>query len=139
VADVDRNGNWSIVLVVAKGANRARFTATDAAGNQTTAQIVVYFEPATDEPPPEVRFTAHATFGSCDLDPPYDVYYGTAQPGSRIFVTSPYGEGTTRANDKGEWEIQVFFPEAPYGEVFAVKVRDEFDHRKTFEFVSWVE
>ena len=36
-ANVDREGKWSIRLVLSPGANGARFVATDAAGNQTEA------------------------------------------------------------------------------------------------------
>ena len=115
VADVDEEGNWSIVLVLFDGGNRALFRATDAAGNESTARITVYYDKPVDEPPPDVEFTAHATFGSCSFDPPYDVYYGKAAPGSKVTITSEYGGGSTRANDDGHWEVKVFFPEAPIG------------------------
>jgi Glucodextranase, domain B len=73
-ADVDAAGNWSIDLVLAPGKNAASFTATDAAGNQARASIVVWFD--VSEEPKEVPvedFTAYATFGSCSETPPYDV------------------------------------------------------------------
>lgn len=139
VADVDDAGNWSIVLVLRVGGNRAAFTATDAAGNEATAGITVYYEePKEEPPPPDVAFTAHATYGSCSFDPPYDVYYGTTQPGARVTITSEYGGGQVDANAEGQWELKVFFPEAPYGVVFAVKVKDELGNSKIFEFVSLV-
>lgn len=45
-ADVDEDGNWSIVLVLNEGGNVATFTATDEAGNTTTTRIPLYYEPA---------------------------------------------------------------------------------------------
>ena len=138
-ADVDDKGNWSIVLVLNDGGNRARFTATDAAGNETTVGITVYFEePKEEPPPPDWVFTAHATYGSCSFDPPYDVYHGTAKPGTKVLITSEFGGGHVYADDGGHWELKVFFPEAPYNVGFLVKVRDEFGNQKSFEFVSLV-
>jgi len=140
-AAVDEDGSWSIVLVLSKGGNRASFTATDPAGNVSEASIVVYYEPpaTTTTKPSEWAFTAHATFGECELDPPYDEYYGTAAPGTTILVLSEYGSGSTVANEKGEWWVKVEFPGAPYGKTFAVKVKNETTYEKfTFEFVSLV-
>jgi len=150
VADVDSAGNWSIVLVLSPGANGARFSATDAAGNAASARITVHYDVAPPPPPPppeddggdkepkppKVGFTAHAKYGSCESSPPFDVYWGTAKPGSTVSIISEYGSGSVRADDDGDWEVKVHFPEAPKGEVFVVKVKDEFGHKKTFEFVS---
>lgn len=137
-ADVDEEGNWSIVLVLFEGGNRALFRATDAAGNETTMRITVYYDKPIEEPPPGVDFTAHATYGSCSFDPPYDVYYGTADPGTKVTITSEYGGGTVYANDDGHWEKKVFFPEAPTEVVFLVTVKDHTGQKKKFEFVSLV-
>jgi Glucodextranase, domain B len=47
-ANVDDDGHWSLMLVVADGPNGALFTATDDAGNTTSKRIVVYHDaPAT--------------------------------------------------------------------------------------------
>jgi len=141
-ADVTGDGHWKIVLVLAPGPNGARFTATDAAGNSSTAHITVHYDPPpAEEPPPEkppgVEFTANATFGSCSFDPPYDVYYGTAEPGTKITITSEFGAGSVTADAEGQWEVQVFFPDAPYEQVFLVSVRDGKDGLKKFEFVAF--
>ena len=138
-AKVDDAGNWSIVLTLFEGGNRAVFRATDAAGNEQTARITVYYEeppPVTEPSPPDVVFTAFSTYGSCSEDPPYGVYYGTAKAGSKVQISSAYGSGNTFANDDGHWEVKVFFPEAPSEKVFLVTVSDQFDHSKKFEFVS---
>ncbi len=128
-APVDDSGRWSIMLVLSPGANGASFTATDPAGNQTVARVTVHYDvPAptttTTKPPEEVEFTAHNVYGVCEEDPPYDVYWGTAPPGTPIYVESEYGSGSTVANEGGEWEIKVFFPEAPPEKEFTVKVKD---------------
>ena len=40
-ADVDTEGNWSLVLVVGEGTSTVTFTATDEAGNGTTASVTL--------------------------------------------------------------------------------------------------
>ena len=129
-------GFWAITLVLGPGGNAATFTATNEAGNASTARITVYYEEPEPPEPPEIEFTAFATFGECELDPPYDVYYGTAQPEAKITVSLEFGGGVVYADAEGQWEIQVFFPEAPFGETFLVNVKDNKGHSKNFEFVS---
>ena len=141
-ANVDGSGHWSIQLVLSPGANGASFVASDEAGNQTTAKIVVHLgtgEGEEEPPPPEVEFTANSTYGSCSENPPYDVYFGTADPETKVTITSEYGSGSTFANGSGTWELKVFFPEAPSNVPFAVTVRDHTGKSKTFEFISYFE
>ena len=69
-----------------------------------------------------VAWSAHQVHGVCDDDPPFDVFYGTAQPGSTITVSSGFGGGTTTAGENGEWELRVYFPEAPIGQKIKVWV-----------------
>jgi hypothetical protein len=138
-ANVSADGRWSIRLVLREGRNGARFTAIDEAGNEAVARITVLYEPEEpikDDPPPEVKFTASATYGSCSFTPPYDVYFGTAQPGTVVTITSPYGGGTTEADAEGRWEKKVFFAEAPIGETFLVTVKDRSGSKKKFEFTA---
>ncbi len=124
------DGHWSIVLVLSPGSNVARITATDDAGNSVDATVRVFYDP-----PKEVDFTAFATWGSCSETPPYDVYYGTAKPGSKVEVFSEYGGGFTYADAEGNWELKVIFEKAPPDKVFTVKVKDVFGQKKYFEFV----
>ena len=143
-APVDQVGNWKITLVLSDGANRARFVAHDAAGNETTVVITVFHSPPVTTTAPSTttttekvlaEFGANATFGSCSEEPPFDIYYGVGEPGSTVYVESPYGSGSTTVNGEGDWEIQVFFPQAPPEEGFLVKVMDQFGRKKNFEFV----
>ena len=98
----------------------------------------MYYEPKKDQPPPsEWEFTAAATFGSCELDPPYDIYYGTGEPGTKITITSKYGGGTATVDAAGDWEKKVIFAEAPYDEPFPVTVKDKYGSKKKFEFVAY--
>ncbi len=139
-ADVDAEGNWSIVLIVGEGTSNVTFTATDEAGNESQASVEVSYTPPDEEEketPPVYEFTASATYGECAETPPYDVYHGTAAPGATVTISSEYGGGSTVANSEGRWEKQVFFPSAPYGVPFAVKVEDDSGQQKTFEFVSY--
>ena len=144
-ATVSEEGQWSIQLVLSVGANGASFVATDQAGNETSARITVHLdptEPSEEEPPPPeegVEFTAFATYGSCELNPPYDVYYGMADPGTKVTITSEHGSGSVNADAEGNWEKKVIFAAAPYGETFLVTVKDHSGKKKTFEFVSWAE
>lgn len=148
-AEVDAAGNWEIVLILNEGSNVARFVARDAAGNETGASVTVYFTapttttqpstPSTDkgkeEESPKAEFTAHATFGSCSETPPYDVYYGTGEPGSLVHVVSEYGSGSVEVGGDGKWELEVVFTEAPPGEFFLVKAKDEYGRKVDFEFI----
>ena len=141
-ADVDERGNWAIKLVLTEGANRATFIATDAAGNQATASVVVYYGPPPPpkddrggDEPAEWVFSAHQVYGSCAEVPPFDVFWGTAEPGTVVTISSEFGSGATEVNADGAWEVKVFFEEAPIGKVFAVKVKDVHGNKKTFEFV----
>lgn len=155
-ADVADDGRWSIVLFLAEGPNRATITATDAAGNVAEASVVVTYRPPVDEPPAEppkdepppkddpppeeeaYDFTAHQVFGSCSESPPYDEFYGTAAPGTRIVVWGGNGEGAVIADQAGNWALRVVFPEAPYGETIVVTVKNtETGQTKQFEFVSY--
>ncbi len=132
-ADVTADGHWSIVLVLSPGGNLARFTATDGAGNTADATVEVFY----DKPEAPSAFTAHATWGSCELNPPYDEYYGTGKPGTVVVVQSEFGSGDVVVGESGEWYVKVIFETAPYGEPFMVKVKDAFGHSKVFEFTSY--
>ncbi len=134
-ATVTEDGRWSLVLIVTKGWNTARFTATDEAGNTTTKSIEVFYE---GEKVPEVApLVANAKYGSCEFDPPYDIYWGTAEPGALIKVTSEYGSGQVEVGPEGHWEIKVYFPAAPFGETFLVTIKDGLGGVKKFEFTSF--
>lgn len=137
-ADMSDDGNWSIVLVLSPGPNRAVFTATDEAGNLSSAEVTVHYdEPVsstttTTKPPKEetttttkpiVEFSANQKYGSCSTSPPFDVFWGTAQPGTVVSVSSPYGSGSVEANADGHWELKVYFETAPANEAFGVKVK----------------
>lgn len=141
-ADVDENGEWEIILGVVSGSNIATFTAIDAAGNETTAQVTIIYDPPSPttttsttlpiEDPGEgegtaggqsVAFTASAVFEICTENPPYNVYWGTAPAGHKVTIGSEYGQGHVFADEAGNWEIRVEFPEAPNGVEFAVTVR----------------
>lgn len=138
-ADVAGNGDWSIVLVLSPGPNRAVFTATDEAGNVNTAEVTVHLDeqptttttkPPKDEPTTttteaSVAFSANQVYGSCALAPPYDVFWGTAQPGSVISVSSEYGTGSVEVSGDGNWELKVFFETAPANATFNVKVKSQ--------------
>lgn len=128
-ADVDREGNWRIVLILSPGGNLVTFTATDQAGNVTEKSIKVFLDRDKET---DTVFSAHQKWEVVDGSPATNVYYGTARPGSKIWVGSEFGEGSTKADDKGHWELRVKFPSAPCNESFKVVVEAEGDHRSEF-------
>lgn len=139
-AEVDSSGKWHIVLILNDGANVARFTASDAAGNESVASITVHYVPeekttTTTTVKELAKFTAAATFGSCAETPPYDIYYGTGEPGSMVSITSEYGGGTAEVGEGGGWEKKVVFETAPPNTPFLVTISDEFGRSTQFEFV----
>ncbi|MFQ5947293.1 MAG: hypothetical protein ACE5KX_00350 [Acidimicrobiia bacterium] len=87
--------------------------------------------------PPPVEFSASQKFGSCAESPPYDVFFGTAAPGTTITISSPYGSGSTTVGTAGKWDRKVIFAGAPYGETFTVTVSDGTGHSKSFSFTSY--
>ena len=131
-ATIGDDGKWQIRVLLESGRNRITVTATDAAGNSAQDSVIVFYIP-----PDVAAFSANAKFGSCEFDPPYDIYFGEGEPNSQVFITSEFGNGQTTVNGEGTWEVQVFFPEAPYGETFLVRATDEFGRSKAFEFVSY--
>lgn len=91
-------------------------------------------EPTTTEGDPEpVQWSAFQVYGTCDATPAYDVFYGTAEPGSIILISSPYGGRDKLVGENGTWEVKVFFPDAPVGEPFQVWVTSG-DHQDDFWF-----
>jgi hypothetical protein len=131
-ATVGEDGYWSIVLLLENGGNLATIKAYDEAGNVSEAAVKVYYE----APAGEHAFSANQQKKVSDSNPPYDVFYGTGRPGSKITATSEFGSGSTTVNEKGKWEMKVKFPDAPYYQWFNVKVSDSDGHSKTFEFKS---
>jgi hypothetical protein len=128
-ADVDDAGNWRIVLILSPGGNTVKFTATDAAGNVATATVKVYLDVAKET---TTEFTAYQKWEKVDGSPAANIYYGTARPGTEVWVGSAYGEGVTVADDAGKWELKVKFPAAPCNERFTVVV-EAGEHRREFQ------
>lgn len=156
-AEVSEDGSWRIVLHLDWGENLVTAEAFDEHENSATDSVtVIAKEPEKPKPQPkeepkeqpkeqpkeepkeevaEWEFSAHQLYGECSENPPYDVFWGTGKPGSRIVVEAKYGRKVTEVNDHGEWELKVIFEEAPVGEVFVIHVVDEFGHLAEFEFV----
>ncbi len=129
---MDAEGYWRIVLVLSDGWNRATLTATDAAGNVSDASVKVYYD--APEEPKVHEFSAHQKYGPVRTEP-WDKFYGTGQPGSKITATSPYGAASTTVGEGGEWWLKVWFEGAPVGHDFAVVLADSRGHSKSFGFM----
>jgi hypothetical protein len=83
-----------------------------------------------------VEFTANQQYGECAEEVPYDVFWGTAEPYSTIWVESAYGVADTVVNGEGHWEILVEFPNAPRGETFDVGVGSSAGGSRAFPFIA---
>lgn len=144
-ADVDEEGNWRIVLILWEGGNTATLTAVDESGNEASASVHVYYDPPAEEPkdveePKETTdFTAHQKYGSCGETPPYDVWYGTGEPGTEVFVGSEFGSADTVIGEAGKWDLEVVFEGAPCGEPIKVVLETNTGERKVYEFVHLCE
>lgn len=88
--------------------------------------------------PKAVEFTAQQKYGSCNEPEPYDVFLGTARPGSKVTATTVgHGSASTVAGDYGQWDLKLFFTNTIPGQPFTVTVADSDGHAKTFQFVSY--
>jgi hypothetical protein len=128
-ADVDEEGNFRIVLILSPGGNLVTLKAMDEAGNKSTASVKVFLD---KEEVSNKEFTATQKWEVVDGYPAENKYYGTAQPGTKVWVGSQYGDGSVRANDAGEWLVRVKFPDAPCNKTFKVVVEAEGNHRREF-------
>lgn len=126
-AKVGVDGTWSIVLILSEGPNLATFTAVDDAGNEASASVTAIYTPPTRETPPPkdpAPFVANATWFQSSAVPAYYEYYGTGEPGSVVKILSEWGSGETVVAADGSWYLKVFFPKAPNGVTFDVKIKD---------------
>jgi len=151
-----KGGEWAMELVLSPGKNKVAFEAVHTSGKTEIEAVTVYYDvPIKEEPkaekPKEERpeeekpkeeapkhfdFTAAQKYGSCGEEVPYDVFWGTTEPGATIKVKSANGSGVTEANEKGHWEIKVKFPDSKPGDTFEVKVITSAGGSKTFTFTN---
>jgi len=134
-------GEWWIELVLSPGKNYVAFEAINESGASTTAGVTVYYDAPAKEVKPKddtkgVAFTANQTYGECAEVIPYDVFYGTAKPGTTIKAQSEYGGNSVVANDKGKWEMKVTFPNAPSNKTFKVTIKASTGESKKFSFTN---
>jgi hypothetical protein len=117
-AVVGADGNWWLKLAMYEvpGGTTVGVRITNSA-----SESVFEFSlqrPATQ--PVVIEFSANAAFTECNVNPPYNEYWGKVTPGSTISISSPYGSGSATANGDGKWSARVEFPSAPVGETFTV-------------------
>lgn len=148
-ATVDGDGNWRIELILSPGANKATISAQDAAGNIGYATVTVWLDVEEDtkeenseetkekeeDESNDVAFSANQQYGSCNDDKPYDVFWGTATPGSKITISSPHGSAMVEVNHKGHWEKKVYFEGAPIDQTFVVTISGV-NGSRNFEFTA---
>lgn len=120
---------WYVYVPLEPGWNRIVATAVNDHGE---AKDVVEIFRVTDK---TYEFTANQKFGSCGEAVPYDVFWGTAKPGTVITVVSEYGSADTVTGETGHWELRVEFPEAPFFQEFKVKVKASTGEIAVFTFV----
>ncbi|MFQ5967165.1 MAG: hypothetical protein ACE5MI_06090 [Acidimicrobiia bacterium] len=129
---------WRLALVLSAGEQRVAFEAVGPNGETATDSVLVIYEGPSEEPkeePGKYDFTAHQKFGECAETPPYDVFYGTGEPGTTVWVESAFGGGETTIGEKGKWDLKVKFYEAPCNEEIKVVLETSDGDRKEFGFV----
>jgi hypothetical protein len=97
-------------------------------------------EPKTTEPDDETTTTAaegtwsvHQVYFTCDSEPPFEVFWGTANIGDKIQIESAYGSVQVFAGDNGDWEARIYFEGAPVGVPFEIWVHAPY-HDEAFTF-----
>lgn len=139
-ADVNAEGGWRIVLFLEPGVNKAVLHAESEGGvteDSVTVTRVVAEEPKEDpKEEPEYELVAHQQYGFCEEPEPYDVFWGETAPGASVLIWSEFGSKELVAGPEGGWEAVVYFPEAPYGVEFQVKVKS-MGQTRYFEFTSY--
>lgn len=133
-ADVTDSGHWRIILILSPGGNLASFTAIDSAGRESEAHVKVYLDTEKDGPK-DHEFTAYQKYGSCAEELPYDIWYGTGEPGTKVWIGSEYGSNSTVIGEQGNWDLKVKFPEAPCNDEIQVVLETDDGYRKVFEFI----
>jgi hypothetical protein len=129
---VESSGEWDLKLHFGEGTPANEKVAVVIESSSGDRAEFWFKWVVTDE---EVGFTANQKYGSSDADVAWDKFWGTAKPGAIVEVGSPYGGGTTHADEAGNWLIEVEFPDAPIGEEFTVVIETSFGDRATFGFV----
>lgn len=134
-ADVNDDGGWRIVLFLEPGTQTAKFRAETDGGVAEAAVTITRIVSDDPKEEPAYELVAHQVYGSCSEEVPYDVFWGETAPGAHVLVWSEYGSAETYANDDGQFELRVEFPNAPFGQAFQVKVKS-IDQKRYFEFVA---
>ena len=132
-------GEWRIVLFLEPGGNKAKFHAeSDGGVAEDSVYVTRIVEKPKEEPKEEHQYelVAHQAYGYCEEPEPYDVFWGETKPGATVLIWSPYGSKEIKAGPEGGFEAKVYFPEAPYGVEFQVKVKS-IDQVRYFEFTSY--
>ncbi len=127
------DGGWEATVVFEGAPHGERFKVVveSSDGGRAVFSMKVFY-PEHEE---KHEFTANQKYGSCGEEIPYDVFWGTATPGAKVWVESGHGGGMVYANDLGHWEIRVDFPKAPVGERFPVYVESNDGGFAEFKFV----
>ena len=125
-------GGWEakVYFEGAPHAERFKVVVESSDGGRAEFSMKVYYPDHEEH-----VFTANQKYGSCGEKIPYDVFWGTATPGAKIWVESKFGGGIAKANEAGTWELRVEFPEAPFGEPFPVFVESSDGGFAEFTFV----
>ncbi len=123
------SGEWavSVKFPEAPHAEPFRVVVESSDGGRAVFEMVAYRRNVN------VEFTAHQKLGTNPEN--WDVFWGTAEPGTKVTARSEYGGASAEVNAKGGWEMKVRF-EAPAGTSFRVTVSDANGHSKVFEFTN---
>ncbi|MFP5309456.1 MAG: hypothetical protein ACLGIR_07755 [Actinomycetes bacterium] len=165
-ADVDADGRWRLVLVLAKGTTTITVVAETDAGEARDTVTVTYAPPvAAPKPAPKpgsetgsktgsktgsgtkdggttpgaTTFSASQDASVAEGDPPSMTYRGTAPAGAAVKVFSDWGHTVTTAGSDGRWVATLTLSGAPYGEhrtTVWAKLKDQPDVNRSFELTT---
>jgi hypothetical protein len=109
---------------------------TTSSSTTTTEKVTAATLPKAVESGPAVTvaFTVNLGFDGRASDPMKHGFFGTANPGATVKLTSPYGTAQVVADAKGFWEKVLKMEAVPVGAVVVVKIGVSAGSSQVFEF-----
>jgi len=131
--EVGPNGGWDMHLKMFE-VPPGRTVRVIVVNNASESEFV--FELLRPSEPLPIEFRANVALEEMNGESPVNEYWGTANPGATIVISSPYGGAHVTANGEGEWDARIEYPEAPIGQSFTVTLTSSLNEPiKQFQIV----
>ena len=115
--EVGPNGEWDVHLKMFE-VPPGRTVRVVVVNTASEGQFV--FELLRPREPLPIEFQAHIALEEMNGENPVNEYWGTANPGAIIVISSPYGGTQVTANGEGGWDARIEYLESPFGQPFTV-------------------